>query len=135
MSSPVSIPESVSLGIHALARLAAGGIEAVKLNDLLIRPGSADHLSKVMQKLSRAGMVRSRRGRGGGFTLGVNASDIRLMDVWIALEGTFESCICPYAENGCTLSECLFSSIGKDASDLIRTYFNETTVEDIGKLV
>lgn len=135
MSLPVSIPESVSLAVHAMAKLATGGLEAVKLNDLLIKPGSADHLSKVMQKLARAGMVRSRRGRGGGFTLGVNASDIRLMDIWIALEGTFETRLCPYAGSGCTLPVCLFGTIGKDASKLIRDYLSNTTVEDIGKLL
>ncbi|NOQ23492.1 MAG: Rrf2 family transcriptional regulator [Candidatus Aegiribacteria sp.] len=135
MSLPVSIPESVSLAVHAMARLAVAGTEAVKLNDLLIKPGSAAHLSKVMQKLTKAGMVKSRRGRGGGFSLGVNASDIRLMDIWIALEGTFETSICPYKGNGCTIPICLFSTIGKDASQLIRGYFTDTTVEDIGKLL
>ncbi len=135
MSLPVSIPESVSLAVHAMARLAQGGVEAVKLNDLLIKPGSAAHLSKVMQKLTKAGMVKSRRGRGGGFMLGVNASDIRLMDIWIALEGTFETSICPYMGNGCTQPICLFGTIGKDASQLIRDYFTDTTVEDIGKLL
>jgi len=135
MSAPVSIPESVSLAVHALAKLAASGSKAVKLNDLLIKPGSADHLSKVMQKLSKAGMVKSRRGRGGGFTLGVNSSDIRLMDIWIALEGTFETSICPYSGNGCALKTCLFGTIGKDASEIIRKYYIETTVEDIGKLL
>jgi len=135
MSLPVSIPESVSLAIHAMARLAAGGSEAVKLNDLLIKPGSAAHLSKVMQKLTKAGMVKSRRGRGGGFTLGVKASDIRLMDIWIALEGTFETSICPYLGNGCAQPICLFGTIGKDAAQLIREYFTNTTVEDIGKLL
>jgi len=72
---------------------------------------------------------------GGGFTLGVNARDIRLMDIWIALEGTFETSICPYRENGCKLSTCLFGTVGKDASELIRKYFNETTVQFIGKLL
>ncbi len=135
MSLPVSIPESVSLAVHAMAKLAAGGSEAVKLTDLLIKPGSADHLSKVMQKLTKAGMVKSKRGRGGGFSLGVNAADIRLMDIWIALEGTFETSICPYMGNGCAQPICLFGTIGKDASQLIRNYFANTTVEDLGKLL
>jgi Rrf2 family transcriptional regulator, nitric oxide-sensitive transcriptional repressor len=131
----MSIPESFSLAVHALAKLSVCRNESVKLNDLLIRPGSADHLSKVMQKLTRAGMVRSRRGRGGGFTLGVNPCDIRLMDIWIALEGTFETSICSYAGNSCALPGCVFGSIGKEASDVFRKYFERTTVEDIGKLL
>ena len=135
MSSPVSIPESIFLAVHALAKLASSETKSVKLNDLLIRPGSADHLSKVMQKLTKAGMVKSRRGRSGGFAMGVNPSDIRLMDIWIALEGTFETAICPYTGNGCSLPNCLFGSIGFDASELIREYFTNTTVADIGSLI
>ncbi|MCK5064983.1 MAG: Rrf2 family transcriptional regulator, partial [Candidatus Fermentibacteraceae bacterium] len=89
MSSPVTIPESVSLAIHAMSKLAASRDEHIVLSDLLIKPGSANHLSKVLQKLTRAGMITSKRGQGGGFILAVHPSDIRLMDVWIALEGTF----------------------------------------------
>lgn len=135
MSSPVNIPESVSLAVHALAKLAASRGRAVKLGDLLIRPGSPDHLSKVMQKLSRAGMVSSRRGRGGGFTLAVEPSDIRLMDIWIALEGTYQASICPFAGRGCTLETCLFGTIAADASRIIADYLTATTVEDLGRMI
>ncbi len=133
MSSPVCIPESVSLAVHALAKLAFEGEASVKLGDLMVKPGSPDHLSKVMQKLSRAGMVRSRRGRGGGFTLAVNPEDIRLMDVWIALEGTFQYSICPFAGKACPLPRCLFGSIAADAAGIIGDYFSGTTVADLGK--
>lgn len=132
MSSPINIPESFSLAVHALARLAADDSKPVKLQDLLIKPGSTDHLSKVMQKLVKAGMVKSRRGRGGGFALAVNPADIRLMDVWIVLEGTFENSICPYAGNGCSLPVCLFGSLGQEASEMVRDYLTETTVKDLG---
>lgn len=134
MSSPVCIPESVSLAVHALARLASEGDGSVKLGDLMVKPGSTDHLSKVMQKLSRAGMVRSKRGRGGGFTLAVNPEDIRLMDIWIALEGTFQYSICPFAGKGCPLPRCLFGSIAGDAAGIIGNYFSRTTVADLGEL-
>jgi len=134
MASAIHIPESVFLGIHALARLASER-NSEKLADLLITPGSVDHLSKVMQKLSKAGMVNSRRGRNGGFTLAVAPSDIRLMDIWIAIEGTFESSICPYAGNGCSLVSCLLGSAVTNASEVIRDYLSSTTVEDLGRIV
>ncbi len=134
MSSPVSIPESVSLAIHALAKLAASNGEYVVLSDLLLRPGSANHLSKVLQKLTRAGIVTSKRGHGGGFSLAVHPSDIRLMDVWIALEGTFVTSICPFMWHGCKLPTCLFGTVIEDASNLVRKYFTDHTVADLGRL-
>ncbi|MBN2608074.1 MAG: Rrf2 family transcriptional regulator [Candidatus Fermentibacteraceae bacterium] len=134
MSSPVNIPESVSLALHALARLAAEEEVALKLADLLVKPGSPDHLSKVMQRLARAGMVSSRRGRGGGFTLAVSPGDIRLMDVWIALEGTFQSGICPLKGKVCPLRKCIFGSMASDAAGIVSDYLRSTTVADLAGL-
>ncbi len=134
MSSPVNIPESVSLALHALARLAREEGSSLKLGDLLVKPGSPDHLSKVMQKLTRVGMVSSRRGRGGGFTLAVSPCDIRLMDVWIALEGTFQSGVCPLNGKGCPLRKCIFGSMASDAAGVVSDYFSRTTVADLADL-
>ena len=131
MSSPVTIPESVSLAIHALVKLAASKGKHVVLSDLLLRPGSAHHLSKVLQKLTHAGIITSKRGHGGGFSLAVPPAYIRLMDVWIALEGPFVIGICPYSWQGCELPSCLFGTIIEDASNIFRKYFTDHTVADL----
>lgn len=47
----------------------------------------APFLGKVLQKLARAGLLRSRRGRAGGFVLGRPASEVTLADVVLAVEG------------------------------------------------
>jgi Rrf2 family protein len=47
----------------------------------------APFLGKVLQKLARAGLLRSKRGRTGGFVLGRPASEITLGDVLLAVEG------------------------------------------------
>lgn len=47
----------------------------------------APYLGKVLQKLARAGVLRSKRGRTGGFVLGRPASEITLADVVLAVEG------------------------------------------------
>jgi Rrf2 family protein len=44
-------------------------------------------LGKVLQKLARAGLLRSKRGRTGGFVLGRPASEITLADIVLAVEG------------------------------------------------
>ena len=131
MSSPVTIPESVSLAIHALVKLAASKGKHVVLSDLLLRPGSAHHLSKVLQKLTHAGIITSKRGHGGGFSLAVSPAYIRLMDVWIALEGPFVIGICPYSWQGCELPSCLFGTVIEDASNIFRKYFTDHTVADL----
>jgi Rrf2 family transcriptional regulator, nitric oxide-sensitive transcriptional repressor len=46
----------------------------------------AGYLAKVMQSLVRAGLVRSRRGQGGGFTLATSPADITVLAVVNAVD-------------------------------------------------
>jgi len=47
----------------------------------------APFLAKVLERLAETGILRSKRGRGGGFVLGRPAEEITLADVVLALEG------------------------------------------------
>lgn len=47
----------------------------------------APFLGKILQDLAKKGLLRGKRGRGGGFVLGRPASEIVLADVVLALEG------------------------------------------------
>ena len=48
---------------------------------------SGHFLSKVLQQLVRARLIRSQRGAGGGFVLALPANEISLLDVVEAIEG------------------------------------------------
>jgi len=48
---------------------------------------SGHFLSKVLQQLVRAGLIRSQRGSRGGYALALSASNISLLDVVEAMEG------------------------------------------------
>lgn len=47
----------------------------------------AAYLAKQMQLLRRAGIVRSVRGKGGGYRLARGVDDITLLDIVVAIEG------------------------------------------------
>jgi len=48
---------------------------------------SGHFLSKVLQQLARARLIRSQRGSGGGYALAVAAESVTLLDVVQAIEG------------------------------------------------
>jgi len=53
-------------------------------------------LSKILHGLSGKGLVRSRKGPGGGFELARPGSDLTLMDVIVAVDGPIDlarSCV------------------------------------------
>ncbi len=53
------------------------------------------YLAKVMQTLVRAGLVHSRRGLGGGFTLGRSPEEISILDVVNAVDPLQRIRSCP----------------------------------------
>lgn len=55
-------------------------------------------LAKILQKLVKAGIIRSFRGIGGGFRLDREPGDISLLDVIEAIQG-------PIAMNACALEK------------------------------
>jgi len=61
--------------------------EAVSVREIAKAYGiSSHHLAKIAQELSGLGWIDSRRGRGGGLTLGAKASRLKLGTIVRALE-------------------------------------------------
>ena len=54
------------------------------------------YLSKVMQQLAEAGLVRAQRGIGGGFTLLKRPEDLSLLEVVSAVELLQRMRACPF---------------------------------------
>ena len=54
-----------------------------------------DYLSKVLNLLGRAGIVRAQRGRGGGFTLASPAEQMTVLDVVNAVDPIRRIRSCP----------------------------------------
>lgn len=54
-----------------------------------------EFISKILQSLTESGIVESRKGKNGGFTLAKSPNKIRLIDVVAAIDGLeiFNSCV------------------------------------------
>ena len=61
-------------------------------------------LSKILQKLARADVVKSYRGAQGGFQLARDPSKISLLDVIVAVQGPVAMNICAVDQKACKLS-------------------------------
>jgi len=76
---------AVRVMIH-LASLPAGS--TVRQSEMSKATGVSGHfLSKVLQQLVRARLIRSQRGSGGGYALSAPAESVSMMDVIQAMEG------------------------------------------------
>ena len=78
---------STDFGLRALMRLAGQPGQAFSTGEMAGELGiSRHHLTKVIQSLSKGGLVETRRGTGGGFTLARAAEEVTLGEVVRLLE-------------------------------------------------
>lgn len=91
----------------------------------------AGYLSKVLQALSRGGLVQSRPGRHGGFVLSRSASTISVLDVLNAVDPIprIERCPLGIATHGTNL--CALHRRLDDAIALVGDAFAGTSIDEL----
>ncbi|MBL4635905.1 MAG: Rrf2 family transcriptional regulator [Kofleriaceae bacterium] len=100
---------------------------------------SKNHLMKVANTLSRAGMVASSRGRKGGLALRRDASTIRIGDVVRATEGDFALVECFREQKnsdaqGCLIvPACKLKGVLGEAAQAFMAVLDNYTLEDLVK--
>jgi Rrf2 family protein len=101
--------------------------ELVKGTDL-----PRDFLAKVFQKLVKAGVLRSAKGRGGGFSLPRAAHEITLMDLVTAIDGPTRMDRCVLGLARCTdFMPCAQHDLYKPIRQRLKDYLETTTVADL----
>jgi len=110
MKSLINISEAASLALHSLAVIAARRPEKLNVKALARKLNASEaHLAKVLQKLSKAGLVRSSRGPAGGFILNRPANEISLLHIYEVIEGKVVLEDCPLGLEECLFSRCIFN--------------------------
>lgn len=132
MAKILRISEAASIGIHAALVLAAEDGKPVSVPSLARRlNASRAHCSKVLQRLTRNGYVKPQRGPSGGYVLNRDPSDIRLLDIYEAVEGPLIDTECLFQEEKCRFdtNNCLFEALLADVNRKVRSYFQYTLSE------
>jgi Rrf2 family protein len=89
------------------------------------------YLSKVLQSLTRAGVVLSQRGLGGGMTLAKAPSELTLLEVVNAVEPILRIRTCPLGLVAHGVHLCPLHSRLDEALAAVEESFQNTTLEDI----
>ncbi len=91
----------------------------------------ADYLMKVLQPLSKAGLVVAQRGRGGGFLLARPADQIQVLEVIAAVDPIRRIKTCPLGLKAHGTNLCPLHRKLDDAIRLVEEAFASTTIADI----
>lgn len=121
-------------GLRMLMRMASAPGRAYSTAELAEEFGlSRNHLSKIMQRLSRGGIVETRRGAGGGAMLARRPQAIRLGDVVRLLEADQPLVECfQTATNTCSLDgRCRLKACLRAAETAFLTNLDHATLADV----
>lgn len=120
-------------GLRALMRMASNPEQGFTTAELADEFGiSRHHLTKIIQKLSQAGIVTTRRGSGGGVLLARDPAEIRIGAVVRLLEhGQFlVDCFSPVCRCG-LVSACRLKSRLRAAEAAFLAELDQCTLADI----
>lgn len=134
MSDFVKFSEAVSIALHTVSYLSANADRLTSSSEIARELGvSENHLSKVLQRLSRAGIVESARGPGGGFRMNQGRSRMKLIEVYEAIEGPLSPSRCLLHPSICKGGRCKFGRFVRDTEAAARKILKETSLSEISK--
>jgi len=132
MPNILRISEAASLAMHTMVYLACHKDTLVSTREVAkVLKASEAHLSKVLQRLARVGLVKSIRGPKGGFTLGRPPAKITLLEIFETIEGPLNSEVCLFGSNKCLGKDCLFGGLLHDLYNQTHKYFSKTTLNKL----
>jgi Rrf2 family protein len=130
MSKIFSMSDAASIAIHSMVLIARAenGINAVKIAE--ISGFSKNHISKVLQRMVKAGLLKSVRGPAGGFSLKVEPETINLLQIYEAIEGSLEVTDCPMAHEICGFNNCIMGNVVNKMTIEFKKFLNEQSLKD-----
>lgn len=111
----------------------AEGTEAVVLKNISEEEDlSIRYLEQIIIPLKIHKLVKSVRGAGGGYTLARHPSEITVCEIVEVLEGSCALVDCVEDIEFCErTTECATYEIWKEASELLKNYFESKTLQDL----
>lgn len=97
---------------------------------------SPTYLSKVLTKLVKAGFIQSTPGAKGGYQLIKDTTDITLLEIIHAIEGSATLFNCRLNNNDLHDNHhCLIQEVMEEAEKKMENYLKKQTLQDIVKQV
>ena len=124
--------------VMALVDLARfDSINPVSLRDISLRQNiSLDYLEQIFSKLKKNNIVKSIRGTRGGYVLNKNPIDIKLTNIFFAVDEKIKTVQCKKeSKKGCNgkATKCITHDLWDELEIHINTFFENKSLEDLIK--
>ena len=122
--------------VMALVDLARfDNINPVSLRDISLRQGiSLDYLEQIFSKLKKNEIVKSVRGTQGGYVLNKNPNEIKLTNIFHAVDEKVKTVQCKKdSKKGCNgkSTKCITHNLWDELEIHINTFFENKSLKDL----
>ncbi len=109
----------------------------VRAIDLTDKTGIPPHyLSKIMRRLVAAGLLKSQKGRGGGFVLARPLSEIFFSDILKAVNYNTEAAVCVFGWEECSEENpCPLHFFWRDVKNYFSQWAEKHTLKEVKEVL
>ena len=112
--------------------------EPISLRDISVRQGiSLVYLEQLFLKLKKNEIVKSIRGKKGGYTLNRTPDEIKISDILSAVEEKVKTIGCQkHSKKGCNgkSAKCITHNLWDQLDQHINGFFEKVKLQDLAKL-
>lgn len=126
------LSEACEYGLRAVIWMAQSPGQPQKVKDIAEEINAAPgYLVKVLQELTKAGILTARRGSNGGFTLRSDPSKLTALDVINAIDPLERITTCPLDLESHATALCPIHRGIDDAMGMIEDGFGQLTIREV----
>lgn len=131
--APRFMSRTAEHAVRAILHLAVNGPDPVKSANIASELGApANYMSKTLHALAGAGIVESRRGPSGGFTLAADPESLTLADIIEVVDDPAPKDACLVSSARCSdRTPCHLHAPWKTVSNRVWRPLRETSVADL----
>ena len=109
--------------------------DPVSLRDISLRQGiSLVYLEQLFLKLKKNKIVKSIRGKKGGYVLNKKASEVKISEILLAVDEKIKTVGCKkHSKEGCNgrSSKCITHDFWDELENYINDFFKKKNLEDL----
>ena len=130
MTNVLKISNAATLAIHAIIILAQNKDKLISVKQIAEKlDASSNHLSKIMQRLTKADYVESIKGYNGGFRLNAAIKEITLLEIYEMFDGKIKDANCLLPFKKCS-GECILGDLIHSINQQTKERFKNTKLSD-----
>ena len=131
MQSIIKLSEATAIAIHSMIYICQKGAETSSVKEIANQFKISDnHLSKVLQRLVKAGYLISRKGPKGGFVINEQHKNASFLEIYEIIEGKFCNSTCLFNRQPCQGEQCILDGFITKINQEFRDYFTKKKISD-----